>query len=195
MNEIKPIIDSIQHQSDLECEKILKETKDKILEIKKESESLINKKIESMMKERGKKINLVLEKGKSSIESFKKKEILKAKNKLIEELIEKAKARIIHKNPKEYFLLILQLINRFKLDKKGEVVFSKKDLGRMPESFKEEVSRISEGKLTVSNIPLGINYGFVLVYNKMEENCSIDAIFSDNYEEFQDIANKNLFKA
>ena len=97
---------------------------------------------------------------------------------------------------KAYFEVIAKMIGRFALPKEGEILFSAKDLERMPEGFQKEIARMAEeqgGSLTVSKETRQMEGGFVLVYGGIEENCSFRALFDSRKDELQDKVNRLLF--
>ena len=88
------------------------------------------------------------------------------------------------------------MLNKFALAENGEVIFSVKDLERMPDGFAEEIQKIAAAKggtLALSKESRQIEGGFVLVYGGIEENCTFRALFDSQKDELQDKVQKILF--
>ena len=93
----------------------------------------------------------------------------------------------------EYFSLIEKMIIKNHSGSTGEIRLGTKDLGRLPDGFEEKIKDISNGTLTLSNVPAPIDSGFILVYDGIDMNCSFDAIFRSEWETLSDKASKLLF--
>ena len=57
----------------------------------------------------------------------------------------------------------------------------------------QKLSENGKGTLTYDNTPSGEKTGFSMIYNDVEENCSIEAIFSEKSELIADKMNSFLF--
>ena len=122
--------------------------------------------------------------------------LLLAKQEIISDTIEKAYQKFCSMETEAYFEVIAKMIRKFALPKEGEILFSEKDLGRMPEGFRAEIARAAKekgGSLTVSGETRRMEGGFVLVYGGVEENCSFRALFDSRKDELQDKVNRLLF--
>lgn len=134
--------------------------------------------------------------GRSSAEQKRRTAILLAKQEVIAGVIEKAYEQFCGKTDAEYFDTIQVMLEKFVLPQEGSILFSQKDLSRMPADLPEAMAKIAErrgGKLTVSKETREIDGGFILVYGGIEENCSFRALFDSNRDELQDIVQKILF--
>ena len=132
----------------------------------------------------------------SADEQKRRTALLLAKQEIISDTIEKAYKQFCSMETKAYFEVIAKMIGRFALPKEGEILFSAKDLERMPEGFQKEIARMAEeqgGSLTVSKETRQMEGGFVLVYGGIEENCSFRALFDSRKDELQDKVNRLLF--
>ena len=196
MNGLKNIIKAIDDNTRSKIQEILEDTRKKVLDIKAEAKTKILKEQESTLLSGRDEISLFFKKNKLNLEDKKKKEILLFKNKSISDIISAAKAYIKNLPDDEYFSFILKMIEKFSFRKSGEVIFSRHDFQRLPEGFEEKINLLFNGKFKLkisSNSLEKINLGFVLVYGKVEENCSIDSIFRSNFEKFSDLVSKVLF--
>lgn len=137
-----------------------------------------------------------LARAKSAADLQKRKTILAKKQSLIGEVIEKAKQSLETLPDAEYFDFILKLAARAAWAEEGKILFSKKDLDRLPDGFEEKLAAAAEargGKLAVSKETRTIDGGFVLVYGGVEENCSLTALFESAHENLQDKVQELLF--
>nr|WP_317283358.1 V-type ATP synthase subunit E family protein [uncultured Sellimonas sp.] len=133
---------------------------------------------------------------KSSDEQKRRTALLKAKQEIISEMIEKAYEQFCSQETGVYFDTIKKMIARFALPEEGEILFSEKDLERMPAGLADEIARIAKekgGSLIVSKEKKEMDGGFILVYNGIEENCSFRAVFDSGRDELQDKVQQLLF--
>ena len=132
----------------------------------------------------------------SSVDMRRKQAYLAAKQEVISHVLESAYSTVMNLEVKEYFDMLEKLLERYVLPEEGEICFSAKDLGRMPEGFSGKVKTIAAnkgGSLTLSDEARDIDGGFLLVYGGIEENCTIKAVFDAKREELSDQVNRLLF--
>lgn len=132
----------------------------------------------------------------SSVDMRRKQAYLAAKQEVISHVLESAYSRVMNLEVKEYFDMLEKLLERYVLPEEGEICFSAKDLGRMPEGFSGKIKTIAAnkgGSLTLSDEARDIDGGFLLVYGGIEENCTIKAVFDAKREELSDQVNRLLF--
>ena len=138
-------------------------------------------------------VSVRLSASKSTAESAaalrKRRLILEEKQKLIGEVIEEAKNLIYALPDNVYFEKILN-------PAEGTIIFNAKDLSRLPADFETKLNAVAVakgGKLTVSKETRPIDGGFVLLYEGIDQNCSITSLFEANIESVQDKIQKLLF--
>lgn len=116
---------------------------------------------------------------------------LAVKMEMIGSVIEKAKQKFLDFDDSEYMTRLTKLLDsRAVSGASGELMLNKKDKARISDEFK---AKLKEFGLTLSERHADIEGGFILVYGKIEENCSVEAIFRENYEELVDFIGQNLF--
>lgn len=133
---------------------------------------------------------------KAALDMQRKQLVLRAKQEMIAEVIDQAYDKVLNLGEKEYFGLMRKLLEKYILPGEGVICFSKKDLERMPTSFRkviEETASEAGASLSISGQPEQIDGGFLLVYGGIEENCTIRALFDEKKEELSDMANRCLF--
>ena len=132
----------------------------------------------------------------SSADMQRRSRILEAKQQMVGEMLAQAENSVASLETGEYFDLMTRLIERSVHAEAGELRLSSADLARLPEGFAEKAAGIAAahgGSLTLSDKPADIKNGCVLAYGGIEENCTLDAIFSSMKDELSDIAVKILF--
>ena len=132
----------------------------------------------------------------SSIDLQHRTKILGAKQEMIAAVLDKAYETVTNLNDKEYFDMILKLLDRYALPQEGEIFFSAADLKRMPTGFEQDAQKSAKangGSLKVSRRGRNIENGFVLVYGGIEENCTLRAIFDAKRDELSDKVHRMLF--
>ena len=145
-------------------------------------------------------VSVRLSASKSTAESAaalrKRRLILEEKQKLIGEVIEEAKNLIYALPDDVYFEKILKLAEKNVNPAEGTIIFNAKDLSRLPADFETKLNMVAVakgGKLTVSKEARPIDGGFVLLYEGIDQNCSITSLFETNIESVQDKIQKLLF--
>lgn len=137
----------------------------------------------------------LIERADSAAQLQRRRKLLETKQELISSVIDRAKQAILDLPDNEYFDLILRLIRTNALSKEGEICFSRKDFARLPKDFASKlVAALPEGaSLNVSKEEADIKGGFVLKYDGIEQNLSLDEIFEENRDRMTDAAGKLLF--
>lgn len=145
-------------------------------------------------------VSVRLSASKSTAESAaalrKRRLILEEKQKLIGEVIEEAKNLIYALPDNVYFEKILKLAEKNVSPAEGTIIFNAKDLSRLPADFETKLNVVAVakgGKLTVSKETRPIDGGFVLLYEGIDQNCSITSLFETHIESVQDKIQKLLF--
>ncbi len=132
----------------------------------------------------------------SSLDLEHRTRLLAARQEIIGDVIAESKKRIASLRQRDYFDLMLKLIEKYAQPEEGVLYFSADDLARIPQGFGAEVKKAAEragGKLTLSRESRKIGPGFILSYGGIEENCTVDAIFEEKKDELTDTVREILF--
>lgn len=132
----------------------------------------------------------------SSADLKKRTAVLTAKQETITQILDEAYEKMCNADTDEYFARIERMLALYVQPEKGEILFSEKDLERMPEGFAKKIEEAAEaagGSLTLSKKGADIENGFVLVYGGIEENCTLRAVFDAKKEELTDKVHKILY--
>ncbi len=190
MTGLDKILEHIKQDAQQEADRLMTEAKtetDSLLAVADEDENRLRTQADE---KRNTQVLLTLERGKSAAALAHRKLLLEAKQEIIADMMEAAKQSLQELPEKEYFETILKMVARYRLLQEGEIMFSKKDLSRVPASF---AAALKEYSLTVSKETREINGGFVLLYGDIEENCSFDALFFEAKDELADKIRDLLF--
>ena len=122
--------------------------------------------------------------------------ILRAKQEVIQEVLDEAYEVLKNQEVSAYFDMIEKQIRTYALSEVGEIYFSEKDLGRMPEGFESRLTAAAKecgGRLKLMKESRPITDGFVLVYGGIEENCTLKALIDAKRDQLSDRVNRILF--
>jgi V/A-type H+-transporting ATPase subunit E len=175
----------------------------KLAQARQEAENIIGEaeeraKQESsiILREAEEKASDIIERAKSSADLQKRRAILAAKQQIIEDVIKKTNAALKSLSNEEYSDLILKMVSKYAHPQKGQIIFSKQDLERLPAGFEQKLNKAVEskgGSLLISSENRPIEGGFILVYGDIEENCTFTAIYSSKHDILQDKIHEFIF--
>ena len=197
MTGLDNIIAQILDGGKAEGDRIIAEAKEKAKAIKDESLRKTDSEVEAIRKKGNAEVAKIEGRIESANDLYRRTQTLKLKQDVISEVIDKAYEKVSGLDAIEYFDLMEKLIEKYAQPEEGIIFFSEKDLGRIPGNFEGRISRAAEkagGKLTLSRKAGEIENGFVLVYDGIEENCTIRSIFDQNREAMQDEINELLYR-
>lgn len=131
----------------------------------------------------------------SSGEHLKKKTVLARRVKIMDSVIERAVESFVRTNPREYFDSMVRLAKKYALPGKQYMIFSDKDMERLPEGFEGRVNSeiLDGGEVTVRGGG-GFFGGFLLVGDDVVENCTLAALVEEYDTEIRDELAGLLFK-
>lgn len=179
------------------------ESEEKIKNIKAEAEKSYNEIVSNAQKDAdllSKKIKAdaeaeaadILKRGESKAELEEKNIILAKKQELVKKTVFSAKERLENAEDKEYFLFLKKLVEKSMPNQNGEIILSKKDKERANSDF---LGFLKEKNLVISDKELKQGeMGFVISYGDVLENCTLNSVFSAEYEALSDKAAEILFK-
>lgn len=193
MTGLEKIVSEIKGESDGVIDKILRDAKAEADKIKADAEHEADEACARIEREGAVRVAAEKSRAESTAELRRRQNILAEKQNLITEIEGEAKKAILDLPSDQYFDVLTKILKKNLLPEKGTIIFSKKDLDRLPASFRGSLSEISNGNLTISTETRPIDGGFVLVYGGIEENCSVTAMFESNKEILQDKIQKMLF--
>ena len=197
MTGLEKILDEIKAQSRQTVEQIESEGR-KIADVMiKEQEEKISSKKAVFEKELEQTSKLDLEKGISSAISQKKKMILEEKQNIISDIIEKSKNYIKNLSKDEYITFLEKIALKYAHKEEGKIRLTASDKNSIGQELvsrlNAKLSENSKGTLVLDDQVSNEKSGFVIIYKDVEENCSLEAIFSEKRELLEDKINSFLF--
>ena len=193
MAGLDKIISQIKEESQKAAERTRAEARSKADEILAQARADAERECVDIERRSKQAVANILERGRTAAELKKRGAVLAEKQRLIGATIGMAKAEL---KGLETFDMILKLAVKSAQTGEGELLFSKKDLERLPEGFEDRLNAALKDKgavLRISGDTRDIDGGFVLTYGGIEENCSIDALFDAAHEVLQDKVQEILF--
>lgn len=198
MTGLDKILKHIEDDASVAAEAVIAQARNKADEIttaaKAEGEKLSAQILEKSKSE----VLACLSRGESAALLQEKKMILNAKQQVINETIDKAKDSLIVLPAKDYFEVIIKMIQKYALAEAGEIIFSSYDKKRLPEQFEGTIAKALSHKtnasLKISEQTRTISGGFILIYGDVEENCTFEALFLAAKETLQDKVGALLFE-
>ncbi len=196
MSGIDKILQEIEEEGRAAADRITQEAGEKIENLRKEILEKAQARCEEIRAQGGRESRGILERGASGAELLSRRMILEAKQELLAELLRKAQESIYQMENHEYFALIRRIVAKNALPRPGELLLSPEDRERLPDGFEKELAGLlpEGGSLKVSSETRDIRGGCVLLYDGVEENCSIEALFSAGKDEMTDLARSILFR-
>lgn len=185
---------AILEESQKSAEHVLAQARKEAEELLAQAKAEAQEQADTIISEADYKKELELKKAQSGSELMERKTLLGEKAKLIEETMALALTRLRGLPPKEYFDVVKRLVCANAREGKGEIVFSKTDLERLPTGFEAELNRaLPHGSVVICQRAGAIPDGFLLVYGDIEQNCSFEALMESSVEEIKDLLYRALF--
>ena len=196
MAGLDKILGEISETSDSLVKDLLQKAHDEANAIKAQAEKEAEDSCARIFRESDVKLADVGARAKSAAELARRQLLLQEKQNLIKEVTAKAEQRFKELPDSAYFEALLRLIGKNALPRTGAVMFNKHDRSRLPANYLSAVQKAAQekgGTLTISDETREIDGGFVLLYDGVEQNCSISALFETNEEVLQDKIQSMLF--
>jgi V/A-type H+-transporting ATPase subunit E len=122
-----------------------------------------------------------------------KREILRTRSMVINDTVQKAKAKLVSLPDGEYFDFLRKVCVRNAQSGEGRLYVAGRDSGRLPGDFIDKCNAgISGGSVKLAGSADTIENGFIIMYGRIEQNCSVDSIFESNNNLLLDTVNACL---
>ncbi|MBF1000822.1 MAG: hypothetical protein HXK84_02130 [Lachnospiraceae bacterium] len=196
MAGLDKIIGEIHAESDGLIREVLDRAQKEAAQIRSEAEKKAGDSVERIRRESDARLADSKSRAQSAAALTKRQLLLQEKQNLIGEVLEKAKETFLALPEAEYFDTLLALLKKNALSEQGEILLNERDRKRLPADFEkkaEEAAKAKGGSLRVSEKTREIDGGLILVYEGIEQNCSVDALFETNIEMLQDKIQNILF--
>ena len=132
----------------------------------------------------------------SSNDLQRRTKLLAAKQEMIAQVLDKAYVSLESMGRREYFDMLLKMLEKYAQPQDGEIFFSPADLAKLPEGFADRIEETAKGRggsLKISKKGRNIENGFILAYGGIEENCTLRAMFDAKRDELSDKVHRILF--
>ena len=196
MAGLDKIIGEIHAESDGLIREVLDRAQKEAAQIRSEAEKTAGDSVERIRRESDARLADSKSRAQSAAALTKRQLLLQEKQNLIGEVLEKAKETFLALPEAEYFDTLLALLKKNALSEQGEILLNERDRKRLPADFEkkaEEAAKAKGGSLRISEKTREIDGGLILVYEGIEQNCSVDALFETNIEMLQDKIQNILF--
>ena len=196
MAGLDKIIGEIHAESDGLIREVLDRAQKEAAQIRSEAEKKAGDSVERIRRESDARLADSKSRAQSAAALTKRQLLLQEKQNLIGEVLEKAKETFLALPEAEYFDTLLALLKKNALSEQGEILLNERDRKRLPADFEkkaEEAAKAKGGPLPISEKTREIDGGLILVYEGIEQNCSVDALFETNIEMLQDKIQNILF--
>ena len=184
--ELTALIKSISNSAHVEAEKIKSDAKRECEEYIFYAKAEAEKEKDKILKDAKASAEIITSRAISEGARLKSDRLLKLKQEETRRVIELSKEEFV-KSEKYFSCLENMLCLCADKTKKGEILLNERDLSRLPHTFRK---KINEYKLKINEAK--IFGGFVLKYEKYEENCSVEAIFDELFDRISDLIIKRL---
>lgn len=189
-------------------ERILKDAKRSAQEIitkaKKDAEKVLSdasseadREADMILKQAGRRAEEYIQRAESAADMNRKREMLAAKQAIIQEVLQEAYEKVMHLDSDKYFALISRLLEKSVLAQRGKIIFSARDMARMPDDFPDKIrdaAAAAGGSLEMADGKESIDGGFLIIYDAVEVDCTFSEVFISKKEELSDQANRILFE-
>ena len=196
MAGLDKIIGEIHAESDGLIREVLDRAQKEAAQIRSEAEKKAGDSVERIRRESDARLADSKSRAQSAAALTKRQLLLQEKQNLIGEVLEKAKETFLALPEAEYFDTLLALLKKNALSEQGEILLNERDRKRLPADFEkkaEKAAKAKGGSLRISEKTREIDGGLILVYEGIEQNCSVDALFETNIEMLQDKIQNILF--
>jgi len=195
---LERIIEKIQDDNKKTCEEIIEKAQAQGSLIIDEAKASAQKEEETMISEARALADRELRLAASRAEHQHKKGILTAKTEIISEIISEALQALKNMPDEQYFQAVKSLVKKYAREGKGEICLSLKDQSRLPQGFEADLNRMLEGtgkSVVINKEPISSEGGFIIRYDKIEQNCSFDSLLEASLDRIKDSLYNELFVA
>lgn len=195
MNGIEKILNTIENDSKLRCDAIIKNAEKQAQAILQKAELQANAEYAAIIESAEEKCIKIAQTAQARAAQIKRQELLKAKVNVIDDSINAASEKLSSLPDAEYFAALLTLISRHAQAGKCELLLNEHDNSRLPSGFIKEATEIAEKKsahLIHSEENASVKNGFILRYGDIEINCSFDSLIDECREELKEKVNSIL---
>ena len=194
MTGIENIIRKIEEDAEITAASIISEAEKKAASVVAEAEASGDALYRDIIAQAEAESAAMINKAHSGGELARKKTILSRRVEIMDSTISNAIENFLREDPAKYFDAMLKLASEYALEGEQEMIFSDRDMARLPADFDKKLKE-AVGKKAKFTIRGGGSFdgGFLLVSNDMVENCTVKALVSEADTDIRDELCKILF--
>ena len=190
MTSSEKILAGIAEEGAKQSAEIIAQAEAEANEMLEEARAEAQTEANSILEQASKKAELIRSSGKSAAALLLRDAALGFRRKFIGQVLLDTVSDICAFDDDKYFSFLFPLIERGKMEGKGELLLSAKDLARNTADFKKKLEPLA---LVLSDTPADIEGGFILKYDDIFINGSLSALIREKREELVDSVNSILF--
>ena len=187
MSALDKIIEELLVQAGVQADEILDEAKEKVIEIYEKAQAARSEWQLNFDEYAENEYREIVSRAESADRQNRRRKLLEARNQVINEVIAEAKARIVTMPDEKYFDLLFHLFVKNAQPLDGVMRFAQADHGRIPEGFTQRCQSVfPDSSLSITESAEDFGYGFVIEYEGMLHDCTIDGIFQSSLQALRD---------
>lgn len=194
MDGLEKIILKIEEDAERASASVILDAEKKAEQLIAEAESKSDAEARDIISAAEAERDAMIRKAHSSGEQAKKQTILARKVEIMDNTVSRAVDNFVRDDAKRYFDAMIRLAVKYAFEGKQEMVFSDRDMARLPADFEKELTA-AVGKTADISVRGGGSFegGFLLISPEMVENCTVSALLSAADTEIRDELCKLLF--
>lgn len=194
MTGIENIIRKIEEDAEITAASIISEAEKKAASVVAEAEASGDALYRDIIAQAEAESAAMINKAHSGVELARKKTILSRRVEIMDSTISKAIENFLREDPAKYFDAMLKLASEYALEGEQEMIFSDRDMARLPADFDKKLKEAvgTKAKFTIRGGG-SFDGGFLLVSEDMVENCTVKALVSEADTDIRDELCKILF--
>ncbi len=196
MTGLHRIIETIEHDGALACERVALAADTTCREIAEQAQTVAQDKIARIEADTQAQADTARVLAHSGADLQYRRQILAAKGAMINAVVDKAKQAFCTMEDRAYFDILVTLIVRYAEPGEATLVLNDRDLARVPDGFLDRINRMLKTGCRITAIVGGCpdsSGGFQLCYQQTVQNCTVTALFDEYDDEIQDVLSHLLF--
>ena len=195
MSGLEKIIETIDNSFAQSCDGTVEQARNEAEKIvsnaKKQAEQRRQQALDLGRAQSERQYNMIV----SSLLAEQKRKLLFAKNRAVEEVVSRAVKSFEKLSDKEYFDVLISLLQKYRRNENCRLLMSKADVQRLDSESEQRLKNgAGEYKIEIVGDDGITGGGFVLDYGEICENCTFPALLQDNIDAVKDAVTAMLFE-
>lgn len=194
MDGLERIIKRIGENAEQTAASVISDAEKKAASLIAEAEEAGDAEARSIVRNAKNTCETMIRRTHSSGELMKKRTLLSCRVEIIDNVIARAVRNFLYDEPEVYFSSMVKLVKRYAISGYQTMIFSDKDLERLPTGFEKCVNEEICDRGSVKICGGGsFEGGFLLIGEDVVENCTIAALIGEVETEIRDELQRLLF--